>query len=230
MGRAGPRRRSARRVAMPPRRRALKRSPVVSSSQLRKGVDRSVGRPGERGPGVADRRSACPSAHRRHPFPARAVYRCGAGAHAVRRSTGPGARGAARSGRAVTQKHRQSTLRSTSGGCLLVTRREDCGRVSSKRRCRAARIMPIIGRHGLRLRIFTPRFGLPGVGASLSVQEPGGSRVIVAREVSPRGMGDVGLARHTTRLAAQPGPAVRPPRPAPHVSKAMSRPHGTDAG
>ncbi|CUW25649.1 hypothetical protein TUE45_00359 [Streptomyces reticuli] len=98
-----------------------------------------------------------------------------------------GAHGASPSGRTVTQKHRQSTLRSTSGGCLCVTHREDCGRVPSKRRCRGVRIMPIRGRHALRLRILTPRFQGPGLCAPLSVHEPGGSRVIAAREVSPRG-------------------------------------------
>lgn len=97
------------------------------------------------------------------------------------------ARAASRSGRTVTQKHRRNTLRSTSGGCLRVTHREDCGRVPSKRRCCRVRIMPIAGRHALRLRILTPRSQDPGPRAPLSFHEPGGSRAHAAREVSPRG-------------------------------------------
>jgi hypothetical protein len=99
----------------------------------------------------------------------------------------PCAQGAQRSGRTVTQKHRLSTLRSTSGGCLPVTRREDCGRVPSKRRCRGVRIMAIAGRHALRLRILTPRSERPGPSAPLPFMSREGSRAIGAREVSPRG-------------------------------------------
>lgn len=96
-----------------------------------------------------------------------------------RSGRGARARAARASGRTVTQKHRQSTLRSTSGGCLCVTRREDCGRVPSKRRCLGVRIMPIVGRYALRLRILTPH-------------EPRGSRVSSARDIA-EGDGHVGL-------------------------------------
>ncbi len=126
--------------------------------------------------------------------------------HTRGRRSGRGARARAgpASGRVVTQKHRHSTLRSTSGGCLRVTRREDCGRVPSKRRCLGVRIMPIVGRHALRLRILTPH-------------ETGGPRVSIAREPSPRGMGYVGLARRTAGLATGPWPAAPRPRPSSHV-------------
>ncbi|SCF84031.1 hypothetical protein GA0115256_12308 [Streptomyces sp. DconLS] len=117
----------------------------------------------------------------------------------------------------VTQKHRQGTLRSTSGGCFRVTHREDCGRDPSKRRCDGVRIMPFMGRHAPRLRIVASRSEESGPSAPLSVYEPGGSRAIIAREVSPRGMGYAELVRRTTGLAAGPWPAARPPRPAPYV-------------
>lgn len=129
-------------------------------------------------PGIADRLSP------------RARFAARMPGHTRGRRSGRGSRARAgpEIGRTVTQKHRQSTLRSTSGGCLCVTRREDCGRVPSKQRCLGVRIMPIVGRHALRLRILTPH-------------EPGGSCVSRARELSPRGMGYVGSARRTTGVA-----------------------------
>ncbi len=86
---------------------------------------------------------------------------CGRGVRAPARATiRPRFRGRARpvgDCPTVTQKHRQSTLRSTSGGCLRVTHREDCGRDPSKRRRDGLRIMPFVGRHAPRLRIVTSR-------------------------------------------------------------------------
>lgn len=215
----------ARRVAPPPRRRTQERSSVTSSSHLRKGADRLPGRPGGAPTGRVRPVPGGPAG-----VPAGSIfYACGLrvrrrGTRGATFARAPRAE-AGRSGRAVTQKHRQSTLRSTSGGCLHVTRREDCGRVPSKPRCRAVRIMPIVG-----------GMGRDCVYSHLVSDDRDGG--IAARPQAGRvpregcaggiaeGMGDVGLARHTSGLAVRPGPAVRPPRRAPHVLKAVGRPPG----
>jgi hypothetical protein len=114
-----------------------------------------------------------------------------------------------RSDRVVTQKHGRSTLRSTSRGCYPVTRREDCGRVPSKRRCSEVRIVPFLGQRGSGLRILSPRFKRSGPRTPLSVHEPGGSRALTAREVSPRGKCYAGLVRRKGGCRTGPWPAAQ---------------------
>ncbi len=140
------------------------------------------------------------------------------------------ARGALASGRSVTQKHRQSTLRSTSGGCLCVTHREDCGRVPSKRRCCDCASCQSWG--GMRCDcVFSHRVS-NGRGKRPAVRSRAGGvpRDRCAGGVA-EGMGYVGLACRTMGLAAGPGPAAQPPRPSPHVLRASGPPRRpTDDG
>lgn len=140
-------------------------------------------------------------------------------------------------GTTMTQKHRHSTLRSTSGGCLRVTHREDCGRVPSKRRCPGVCTTLITGWHPLPTGGRKPHHGRAGAentSSRTSFRTAGlGARCRTGAGRVPRdrcaggiaeGMGYVGLARHTTGLAAGPWPAARSPRPASHVLRVMGPP------